>query len=148
MGAVSVEETASVSSPLLDDFLRGHWALRDGLRGNCIHDRLAVGIESRLTIRINALNLLWFDQVHGVIWLEVLDDALRDEQQRADDAKWQEYPEATANEIYPEVAERLHLAAGDAADKCDGQHDSGGRRNEVVKGEACHLREIAHRRLA
>ena len=67
--AVRVEEAAAVGAELLDGFLRGDRALRD---------RLRAGPSSRR---------------HDVVRLEVLDDSLRDEHQRDDDADGQQNPE-------------------------------------------------------
>src|SRR5262249_38138139 len=145
---IRVEKAAAIGAPFFDDLLRSHRTLRDGLGGDDIHYGLAVGIKSWFAVSIYALNLLRFDQFHGVIGLQILDYALRDEEQRTDNAKRQEYPKAAAEEIHPEISQRLHLAAGDAADECNGQHDSCRCRSKVVKGEAGHLSEITHRGLA
>ncbi len=53
-----------------------------------------------------------------------------------------------AHQVHPEVAERVLLLLGDAADERDRDRDADRRRHEVVVREPGHLREIAHRRLA
>ena len=62
-------------------------------------------------------------------------------------ADGQQHPEGAAGEVDPEVAEGLHLAAGDAADEGDGERQADGGRPEVVRREAEHLGEVAHRGL-
>ena len=83
---------------------------------------------------------------------EVLDHALRDQQQREDDRDRQEHVEIAANEIDPEVAERLGavgpVSAGEPARERQRDADARAGRGEVVPGEPRHLGEVAHRRLA
>ena len=145
MRAVGVEEAAAVGAEFLDDLLRGHRALRDGLRGDRVHHRLAAGIDRRLAVGVHMLHLLRLDQLRRVVGLQVLHHALRHQHQRADDAERQQHPQAAANHVHPEVADGLHLPARDAANEGDRQRDARRRRNEVVIGQAGHLGEIAHR---
>ena len=87
MRAVGVEEAAAVGAVFLDDLLRCDRALRDGLRRNGVHHRLAAGIDRGLAIGIDVLHLLRLDQLHRVVRLQVLHHSLRDQQQRANDAE-------------------------------------------------------------
>ena len=84
------------------------------------------------------------DELGGGVGVEVLDDALRGEGYGEDDGDGEKDPEGAAGEVDPEVAEGLHLAAGDAADEGDGEGQAYGGGPEVVRGEAEHLGEIAH----
>ena len=81
---------------------------------------------------------------------ERLQDALRDEQQRADDRDRQQHVEGGAYEVLPEVAERRRRAAAgdDAADQRDGDGDADRGRDEVLHRQPGHLAEVRHRRLA
>ena len=83
-----------------------------------------------------------------VVRPEVLDDALRHQHQRADDADRQQDPEQAAHQVDPEIAERVFLLLRDAANERDRDGDADRGRHEVVVREPGHLREIAHRRLA
>ncbi len=123
MSRVGIEEAATICAQILDNLLRGHRPLSNHLRG---------ALQS----------------MHHRIWIEVLHHALRDIDQRAHHRKWQQHIEHTAREINPEIPQRLRAAPGQAANKCDRQHDAGGGRDEVVEGQAGHLRQIAHRLLA
>ena len=148
MRAVGVEESAAVGAEFLDDLLRSHRTLRDGLLGDGVHYRLAVGIEAGLPSAPRCWHLLRFHELHLVVGLQVLHHALRNQQQSADDAERQQHPQGGANHINPEVSDGFHLAASDAANECDGQRDADGCRRKVVVGKSGHLGEVAHRRFA
>ena len=90
--AVGVEETAAVGAELLDDFLRSDRALRDGLVGHGVHDRLALRVHHRLAVWLGLLDLHRFDQFRRVIGLEVLNDSLRNQHQSSNDAERQQNP--------------------------------------------------------
>ena len=60
----------------------------------------------------------------------------------------QQHPERGPDHVDPEVADRVLLRLGDAADERDRHRDADRRRHEVVVGEPGHLREIAHGRFA
>ena len=79
---------------------------------------------------------------------EGLRHALPDEHQRADDAERQQHVERDAHQIGPEIADGLRRPPREAAHDGDGDRDAGGGRQEVLHGEAEHLRQMAHRRLA
>ena len=148
MGTVGIEEAAAIRAPFLNDLLRSNRPLRDRLGRDGVHYRLTVCVHNWFAVCADTLYLLRFDQFHGVIGLQILHDTLRHEQQSADNTKWQQYPEAGAHHVDPEVANGLHLAARNAANKGNGECDSNRRGNEVVIGEAGHLGEVAHRGLA
>ena len=59
-------------------------------------------------------------------------------------SRTQRVPRVRSTQKLPRV---FDLAAGDAADEGDGEGDADGGGPEVVRGEAEHLGEIAHRGL-
>ena len=148
MGAVGVEESAAVRAQHLDRFLRSNRTLGDGLVGHGIHHRLAIRPNHRFAVGSRLLDLLRLDQFRGVIRLEVLHDSLRNQEQGIDDAGRQQYPQGGTGHVDPEIADGLFFLARDAANECDRQRDPHRRRREIVVGQASHLREIAHGRLA
>ncbi len=81
MSAVGIEETATVRSELLDELLRSNRALRDGLLGNRVHHRLAVGAHRWLAIGSQMRNLLRLHDLHRVVRLQVLHNPLRHQHQ-------------------------------------------------------------------
>ena len=123
MRGVGVEEAAAVGAEHLDRDLRGDRADRDGLLGAFQRRRLDIGAER-------------------------LRHALPDQEQRVDDADRQQDVERAAGDIDPEVADRLHRRAREAADQRDREHDAGRRRQEVLVRQAEHLREVGHRAFA
>src|SRR5215470_2312367 len=102
MRTVGIEESTTVSTPFLDDFLRGNRALCDGLRGNGIHYRLALAVHRGPAVGADALHLLRFDQLDHVVRLQVLNDTLRHKEKGTDYAEWQKNPETATNEVNPE----------------------------------------------
>ena len=100
MCAVSVEKSAAIGSEHLDGFLRGHRALRDGLFCHGLHDRFAIGADDEFAV-CNFLHLLRLDQFRRVIRPEVLDYALRHQDNRADNAKGQQYPQRRPRQCRP-----------------------------------------------
>ena len=74
MRAVGVERAAAVCAELLDGFLRGDGSLRDHLIGN--------GLRRRLAVRTGGLDRLRIHELCRVVGLQVLDHALRYENQR------------------------------------------------------------------
>ncbi len=127
MGAVGVEEAAAVRPQHLDGLLRGHRAERDDL------PRPLDGLE--LDVRRERLHHPLGDQEDG-------------DQER----EGQEHVEGGPDEIDPEVPERPRAtrapAAGQPPRQGQRHADAGGRGREVVPGEAGHLGQVAHRRLA
>ena len=105
MGAVGIEKSAAVGAQHLDRFLRSNRPLRNRLVGNGIHHRFAIRTNHRLAIGSGLLDLLRFEQFRGVIRPEILHDALRNQQQRIDDAGRQQYPESGAGHVDPEISE-------------------------------------------
>ncbi len=95
---------------------------------------------------VPARDCLRFQQLRGVVRTQVLHDSLRDEREREDGRDGQQHPQGSAREVDPEVAERLHLLARDAADKRDGQRQAHRRRPEVMSRQPKHLGEVAHGR--
>ena len=79
---------------------------------------------------------------------KVLRNALPDEKDRGDDRQRQQHVEGAAGEIDPEIADGLGRSPRKAANKRDGERDTGGGRDEILGGETHHLREIAQRALA
>ena len=65
-----------------------------------------------------------------------------------DDRQRQQHVERRAGHIDPEVAERLRRAAREGARHGNRERDAGRGRQEVLHGEAGHLHEMAHGRLA
>jgi hypothetical protein len=77
-----------------------------------------------------------------------LRDALRDEDERDDDRERQQDVDDRPVEVAPEVAQRVRRPARDAAhDRNEDRHADAGR-DEVLHGEAGHLRQVGHRGLA
>ena len=120
---VGVEEAAAIGAEHLDRDLRGDRADRDGLLGAFQRRGVDVGAER-------------------------LRHALPDQEQRVDDADRQQDVERAAGDIDPEIADRAHRGAGEAADQRHRQHDAGRRRQEVLVRQAEHLREIGQRAFA
>ena len=121
---VHVEEAAAVRPELLDDLLRGDRA--DGER------RLPAGERREVEVR-----------------RERLDDALRDEHERADDGDRQQDVEERPDQVGPEVAERARRCEREKprmTATTHGDADRGG--DEVLHRQAGHLREVRERRLA
>ena len=84
MRRVGVEEAAAIGAQHLDGFLRSHRALRDGLLRAFERGRVGVGMQ-------------------------ILNHALRAEQQRANDRERQQDIKRRARQIDPEVADGLAL---------------------------------------
>ena len=123
MGGVGVEEAAAVGAELLDDLLAGH--------------------------RTNRYGLLGAFQGRGV---DGPDQGLRhaqgDEDQRPDDRDRQQNVEGDSGQIGPEIADSGRRGAHEATHQREGHGEAGRRRDEIVHGEAEHLGQIAHGRLA
>ena len=147
MCAIGIEEAPTVRAKLLDNFLRGHRALRDGLFRNRVHDRLAIRTHSRFSIRAHSLHLLWLNHRCLVVGSKILHHPLRNEYQSSHNAEWQQHPQRTADEVNPEVPNGFHLPPGNATDKRYRESDSHRRRGEIVVSQTSHLGEVAHRRL-
>ena len=134
--AVGVEESSSVCAEFLDGFLRGDRPLRDHLVGD--------GLRGGFPVGAGGLHGLRIDELGGVVGLEVLDHALRHENQGDQQRRRQQHPEKAPRYIDPEIADGFRFAARDAANDGDGDHDSDGGGSKVVVGEPGHLREVAH----
>src|SRR5579872_1216530 len=142
--AIGIEKAAAVGPPLLDEFLRSHWSLSDSLLSDGVHHRLALCIDHRLAIRTGLLDLHRLDELRSVVRAQVLHHALRDEHQGANHAERQEDPEASADEIDPEVSDRLHLPAGNPANERNRERYTYRRGHKVVISKPRHLGEVAH----
>src|SRR6266487_4293280 len=101
MSRIGIEETAPVRAKLLDRFLGGHGSLSDALLSafNCGH------------IRVRA---------------QVLNDALRNEEQSGDNGDWQKHIHRGARNIDPEVADGLSLLPREATDQRYCNRNTGG----------------------
>ena len=122
MRGVRIEETAAIGAEHLDGFLRGHRALGDGLGG--AFERGDLGIRT-----------------------EILNHALRYEDERNTIESGIRHVERRAGEVDPEVADGLRRAARESAHKRNGGGDAGRRGSEVMNGEPHHLREVTDGRL-
>ena len=123
MGRIGVEKAAAVGPELLDDFLARHRADRDGLFR---------AFQRRCVDRSG----------------ERLRHAERDQHKRADQSDRQQNVERDPGQIGPEIADRGRRGARKAAHQREGHREAGRRGDEIVHGEADHLGQMAHRRLA
>ena len=83
-----------------------------------------------------------------LVRLEVLDHALGDQKDSIHKADRQQQIEIHTDQIDPEIADGFGGMAGNAAHQSRGDGNARGGRDEVVKDEAHHLREIGQGRLA
>ena len=109
---------------------------------------LPSGIDDRFAVSAELRHLLRLDQLDGVVGLQVLHHALRNQHQRADNAERQQHPQVARTMSTQKLPMVSICAARDAANEGDGQRDADRRRHEVVIREAGHLREVAHRGFA
>jgi hypothetical protein len=79
---------------------------------------------------------------------ESLHDALADQRDRQQDRQRQQDVECRAHQIDPEVAQFRRFALHETARQGDQHRHAGRGRDEVLHGQAEHLRQVAHRRLA
>jgi hypothetical protein len=122
-GGVRVVEAAAVRPELLDRDLTGGGAARDRL-------------------------LRAFERRRGRVSVEGLDDALRDQDHRQDDAERQQDVGHRSVEVAPEVPEPGRGTARDPADD-GGQHGHpDARGDEVLHREPGHLAQVGHGELA
>src|SRR5208282_6359618 len=96
MGAVGIEETASVGAQHFDGFLRSNWALRDGLISYGVHDRLAIRANGWLSVRPYMRDLLRLNQLHRVVRPQILDNSLRNQHQGVDNTHGNQDPKSGA----------------------------------------------------
>ena len=123
MRGIGVHEAAAVGAELLDRLLARHRPDRNGLLG---------AFERRRVDRTG----------------QRLRHAERDEDEREDDRDRQQDVENDAAHIDPEIADRRRGRAREGAHQREGHGEAGRGGQEIVDGEAEHLREMAHRRLA
>src|SRR5579875_379766 len=107
MRRVGVEEAAAIGPQFFDNLLGGNRPLGDYLR-------------------------LPVQGMHDSIRIEVLDDSLRDQDQRADDADGQQEVERTAGKVHPEIAQLLGAAASESTHQRYRQRDAGSGGDEVM----------------
>ena len=119
MCRVDVKEAATIGAQVFNDLHRSHGTLSDGL-------------------------YLPIQGMYYCVGVEVLNHALRDEDQRTYETDRQQDIERAAYEINPEVAQVLRAAAGQSAHQGHSQRDARGSRDELVKGQAGHLGQVAH----
>ena len=123
MRGIGVEEAAAIGAEFLDRLLAG-----DGAYG----ERLLRALERRR-----------FDRT-----LERLRHAESDEREGDDDRERQEHVKRRAREVDPEIADRRRLGARQSAHQGKGHREAGRGGYEIVHGEAEHLGQVTHRRLA
>ena len=123
MRRIGVEKAAAVGPKLLDDLLARHRADRDGL--------------------FRAFQRRCVDRAG-----QRLRHAERDQHKRPDHSDRQQDVERDPRQIDPEIADRGRRGARKAAHQREGHRETGRRRDEIVHGEAEHLGQMAHRRLA
>ncbi len=149
---VGVRVTAAVGAKHLDGHLRRHRTLNNRLRVERLvfHHRISLGINDGFSIRIVFLdgNGLRLHQFRRRVRLEILNHALRDEEQREHKADRQQQIISDARQIHPEVADGRGRMPCYAAHQRGGDGDTGGGGKKVVDGQRDHLREIRHRRFA
>lgn len=122
MRAVRIEETATVRAEFFDGFLRSDGALRNHL----LACRGGIQRGDRL------------------IWMKILDNALRNKKKCYKKAGRQEDPERSASNVHPKIADGLRADARDTANERDGESDAYCGRYEIVVRKTNHLREVAH----
>ena len=120
---VGVEKAAAIGAEHLDRDLRGDRAHRNGL--------LAAFERGRVHVRAERLR-----------------HALPDQEQCVDDAHRQQDVERAPRDIDPEIPHGPRRCPREAADQRDREHDTGGRRQKVLVGQAEHLHEVGHRAFA
>ena len=149
---VDVEEAAAVRAELLDGDLRRRRTHRDELlrHGRRLRLRLSAVVEHRVAVGVlhRGRRRRRLNERHGAVGIEVLDHALRDEDQREHQRQRQEDVERGAHEVDPEVAEVLDLTLAEAADERDERGHARGRGHEVLHREPDHLGQVAHRGFA
>src|SRR5216683_528993 len=144
MRAIGIHEPATVRSQHLDGFLGSDRSLCDDLLAERFHHWLAFRSQHWLAIRRDFRDLLRLNKLRRGVGLEILNHALRDQQQSINDASRQQYPERCTRGVYPEISQSLLFFSRDPADKRHGQRYPNRSRREVVISQARHLRQIAH----
>ena len=152
MRRVGVHEAAAVGAEHLDRFLRGDRAHGQGLGRlrNGFGHGIALVVLDRLasSVELGHVVLGGLHGRHVLVGIEVLDDALADQEHGIDQRDRQQHIERDAGEIDPGVADGLGRVAGETADQRDDDDDAGGGGEEVLHRQAEHLGQVAHRRFA
>ena len=152
MCGVGVRVAAAVRGEHLDGDLRRHRALHDGLFVHrlFLHHRLAFRAEDGFAFVVLLLDgdFVGLDELGLRVRLEVLNHALRHEEDREYEADGQQQVVGDAHEVHPEVAERLRRMPREGAHERRRDADADGAGGEVVDGQRDHLREIRHRGFA
>ncbi len=107
MCRVRPEETTAVRSELFDRFLRRYWSLGDDL--------------------FSALY-----SCNGGVCMQILNHALRHEQQAGDDRERKQNVNRGAGNVHPEIADGLFFLAGESSHQRDRNRNAGRRRGEVL----------------
>ena len=123
MGRIGVEKAAAVGPKLLDDLLARHRSDRDALFRP--FQRRGVNRSGKR-----------------------LRHAERNQQNGPEHSDGQQNVEGDSGQIGPEIADSGRRGPRKAAHQCKGHREAGRRGDEIVHGEAEHLRQMAHRRLA
>ena len=77
----------------------------------------------------------------GTRGAEVLNRAVKHQNQCCEEAKGKQDLEDCAIHIYPEISEVLAVACVKCSNECNCNHDTGGSRGKVLNGETGHLAE-------
>ncbi len=125
----------------------------DGLRGDGLidgHGRFSVGREDRFAraIELGHLDRVRLERLRDRVRAEILDHALRHEDEGKDDTERNQEVVGAADQVGPKIADGLGALTGDPAHKGGGDAKADGGRREVVDRQTDHLREIRHRRFA
>ena len=87
-----------------------------------------------------------FERLDRLRRLEILNGALRHEEQSGDYRNRKQDIKRAARDVDPEVADGLRGVPRESANQGDGDRDSDRGRHEVLNRERGHLRQVAHRR--
>jgi len=103
MSAVNVKEAAAIGAEHFNGFLRSYRACAMVCSGGDFGRRFSAGV--------GGLDSLRLEQFHGVVGTQILGYALRNQQERIQDAGRNENPQPGPRHINPEIADRLLFTA-------------------------------------
>src|ERR1019366_6498223 len=120
------------------------------VRGVCIEETTAVGpkhLDRLLRCRRALCDRLLrpFDRGRNRVRMQILDHALRTENQCRDDRNRQQNIQSRSRHIDPEVADSLDRLAREPAHERDGNGEPAGRGCEVMNRQPGHLYEVTER---